>query len=95
MTVDGVFIMCPQLVYLTSTWAVLLIFIGYIAFRKPRGPLPATYGHLQTLTNLVDEWHKVMFWGHKSEAENGICHAGTSDKPLPEVRMDAFYKGAA
>lgn len=95
MTEDGVFMMCPQLVYFTSTWAVLLIFLGYITFRKPRGPLPATYGHLQTLTNLVDEWHEAMFWGHKSEAENGVCHAGTSDKPLPEVRMDAFYKGAA
>ncbi|KAG2092634.1 uncharacterized protein F5147DRAFT_585768 [Suillus discolor] len=47
----------------------------FIALRRPHGPQPAAYGHLQTLANLVDEWSPVMWWGHK---EDGIpyCHAG-------------------
>jgi hypothetical protein len=47
----------------------------FVALRRPRGPQPAAYGHLQTLANLVDEWSPVMWWGHK---EDGIpyCHAG-------------------
>jgi len=29
----------------------------------PRGPQPATYGDLQTLANLVDEWSSTMLVG--------------------------------
>ncbi|KAG2148052.1 hypothetical protein DEU56DRAFT_107625 [Suillus clintonianus] len=66
-----------------------------VALRRPRGPQPAAYGHLQTLANLVDEWSLVMWWGHK---EDGIpfCHAGTSDDSLPavkHVKMDCVYAG--
>ncbi|KAG1908842.1 uncharacterized protein F5891DRAFT_974143 [Suillus fuscotomentosus] len=68
-------------------------FFTFIALRRPHGPQPAAYGHLQTLANLVDEWSPVMWWGHK---ENGIpyCHAGTSDHPLPDVKMDCVYAGS-
>ncbi|KAG1719669.1 hypothetical protein EDB19DRAFT_1918659 [Suillus lakei] len=68
-------------------------FFTLIALRRPCGPQPATYGHVQTLTNLVDEWSPVMWWGHK---EDGIpyCHAGTSDHPLPDVKMDCVYAGS-
>jgi hypothetical protein len=64
-----------------------------VALRRPRGPQPAAYGHLQTLANLVDEWSPVMWWGHK---EDGIpyCHAGTSDHPLLNVKMDCVYAGS-
>ncbi|KAG1858959.1 hypothetical protein DFJ58DRAFT_290984 [Suillus subalutaceus] len=66
----------------------------FVALRRPRGPQPAAYGHLQTLANLVDEWSPVMWWGHKKD---GIpyCHAGTSDEgPLPDVKMDCVYAGS-
>ncbi|KAG1845656.1 hypothetical protein F4604DRAFT_1960149 [Suillus subluteus] len=65
----------------------------FVALCRPRGPQPAAYGHLQTLANLVDEWYPVMWWGHK---EDGIsyCHAGTSDHPLPDVKMDCIYAGS-
>ncbi|KAG2755814.1 hypothetical protein P692DRAFT_20826810, partial [Suillus brevipes Sb2] len=68
-------------------------FITFVALRRPRGPQPAAYGHVQTLANLVDEWSPVMWWGHK---EDGIpyCHAGTSDHPLPDVKMDCVYAGS-
>jgi hypothetical protein len=75
---------------------VLFIFaclFTFVALRRPRGPQPAAYGHVQTLANLVDEWSPVMWWGHK---EDGIpyCHAGTSDHPLPDVKMDCVYAGS-
>ncbi|KAG1739821.1 uncharacterized protein EDB91DRAFT_1248578 [Suillus paluster] len=63
-----------------------------VARHRPRGPQPATYGHLQTLANLVDEWSSVMWWGHKADG-NPYCHAGTSDQPLPKVKMDCVYAG--
>ncbi|KAG1872329.1 hypothetical protein DFJ58DRAFT_722265 [Suillus subalutaceus] len=75
---------------------VLLIFAcccTLVSLRRPHGPQPAAYGHLQTLANLVDEWSPVMWWGHK---EDGIpyCHAGTSDHSLPAVKMDCIYAGS-
>ncbi|KAG2053452.1 hypothetical protein BDR06DRAFT_457836 [Suillus hirtellus] len=72
---------------------ILACFFTVIALRRPHGPQPAAYGHLQMLTNLVDEWLPVMWWGHK---EDGIlyCHAGTSDHPLPDVKMDCVYAGS-
>ncbi|KAG2742608.1 hypothetical protein P692DRAFT_201795539 [Suillus brevipes Sb2] len=65
-------------------------FFTFVALRRLRGPQPAAYGHVQTLANLVDEWSPVMWWGHK---EDGIpyCHAGTSDHPLPDVKMDCLW----
>ncbi|KAG1902928.1 uncharacterized protein F5891DRAFT_1214242 [Suillus fuscotomentosus] len=68
-------------------------FFTFVALRRPSGPQPAAYGHLQTLADLVDEWSPVMWWGHK---EDGIpyCHAGTSDHPLPDVKMHCVYAGS-
>ncbi|KAG0696728.1 hypothetical protein DFH29DRAFT_186074 [Suillus ampliporus] len=71
---------------------VLASFFTFVALRRPRGPQPAAYGHLQTLANLVDEWSPVMWWGHK-EDRIPYCHAGTSDHSLPDVKMDCVYAG--
>ncbi|KAG2359413.1 hypothetical protein BDR07DRAFT_1488276 [Suillus spraguei] len=72
---------------------IFACFFTFVALRRPRGPQPAAYGHVQTLANLVDEWSPVMWWGHK---EDGLpyCHAGTSDHPLPDVKMDCIYAGS-
>jgi len=68
-------------------------FFTLVALYRPRGPQPATYGHLQTLANLVDEWSPVMWRGHKGD-RIPYCHAGTSDHPLPLVKMDCVYAGS-
>ncbi|KAG1861675.1 hypothetical protein F4604DRAFT_1097738 [Suillus subluteus] len=83
----------PQIWNLCIVLFIFACFFTFIALRRPRGPQPAAYGHLQTLANLVDEWYPVMWWGHK---EDGIsyCHAGTSDHPLPDVKMDCIYAGS-
>ncbi|KAG1780430.1 hypothetical protein EV702DRAFT_1276803 [Suillus placidus] len=72
---------------------IFACFFTFVALRRPRGPQPAAYGHVQTLANLVDEWSPVMWWGHK---DDGIpyCHAGTSDHLLPDVKMDCVYAGS-
>ncbi|KAJ8596016.1 hypothetical protein M405DRAFT_257269 [Rhizopogon salebrosus TDB-379] len=72
---------------------IFACFFTIVALFRPRGPQPVAYGHLQTLANLVDEWSPVMWWGHK-EDEIPYCHAGTSDHPLPPVKMDCVYAGS-
>lgn len=71
---------------------VFACFFTLFALYRPRGPQPAAYGHIQTLANLVDEWSPVMWWGHKQN-QVPYCHAGTSDHPLPDVKMDCVYAG--
>ncbi|KAG1753155.1 hypothetical protein EDB19DRAFT_812927 [Suillus lakei] len=73
---------------------IFACFFTLVALSRPHGPQPATYGHLQTLANLVDEWSPVMWWGHK-EDRIPYCHAGTSDHPLPDVKMDCVYAGSS
>lgn len=59
----------PQIIYLTVGAALLAFFVSACAFWQPKGPQPATFGHLQTLVDLIDEWPEVgetMFWGRKA-----------------------------
>lgn len=81
-----------QLMYMTLAFLALAGFGTYIAKTRPKGPQPVSYGQVQTIINLVDEWHSDLHWGHKSEdAVTGICHAGTSDKALPAIKLDREY----
>ncbi|KAG2070258.1 hypothetical protein BDR04DRAFT_1100490 [Suillus decipiens] len=96
---DGELVQPVVLMFTAQIWNLCIMlfifacFFTFIALCRLRGPQPATYGHVQTLANLVDEWSPVMWWGHK---EDGIpyCHAGTSDHPLPDVKMDCTYAGS-
>ncbi|KZP24931.1 hypothetical protein FIBSPDRAFT_950643 [Athelia psychrophila] len=46
-----------QLWYLSAALVVFATITSSIAIYKPRGPLPAAYGHFQTLADLIiDEW---------------------------------------
>ncbi|KAG1879114.1 hypothetical protein F4604DRAFT_1923267 [Suillus subluteus] len=89
----SVIMLTAQIWNLCIALFIFACFFTFVALRRPRGPQPAAYGHVQTLANLVDEWSPVMWWGHK---EDGIpyCHAGTSDHPLPDVKMDCVYAGS-
>lgn len=46
-----------------------------LANRRPHGPQPVAYGHIQTLADLIDVWTPKMWWGHKDSLKP-ICHAG-------------------
>ncbi|KZP24909.1 hypothetical protein FIBSPDRAFT_398916 [Athelia psychrophila] len=84
---------CAQVWYLSAVLVCFATITTLIAIYKPPGPQPAAYGHFQTLADLVDEWHPVLYWGHKGDKDD-VCHAGTSDKPLLQpVQMDREYAG--
>jgi hypothetical protein len=50
-------------------WFVFLLFVASISFYQPRGYLPVTYGHLQTMADIADEVGDVLFFGDKDEAK--------------------------
>lgn len=95
----GIFLRTPQLLYLAIGSVLLATLVVFIALQRPKGNQPATYGHLQTLVDLVDEWHLMMFWGDKGlsgmpETEE-VRHAGTSAMPLGNIVAGAHYLGVA
>jgi hypothetical protein len=65
---------------------------------KPKGPQPATYGHIQTLADVVDDWtlneNGRFWWGDKGCIE-GVRHAGMSSRrnDLGAIQMSALYAG--
>ncbi|THU98977.1 hypothetical protein K435DRAFT_513924 [Dendrothele bispora CBS 962.96] len=62
------------------------IYVTYVLKVKIKTSLPATFGHLQTMVDLIDEWHEKMYWGDKSIGyQQG--HAGTSSSPYRVVRI--------
>jgi hypothetical protein len=77
----------------------LAIFATYLVVKRPRGPQPASWGHFQTLADLIDDWSLdpsgKLWWGDKGAAGDGIRHAGTSmrKEELGDIMMDAVYAG--
>ncbi|KAF7936940.1 hypothetical protein EAE99_002289 [Botrytis elliptica] len=83
-----------QIFYCTICVLLLALFATYISLRRPCGPLPATYGHLQTIADLVDEWQgdSPMFWGHKVDGSNGEPNfAGMGSDPMRKIKMNELY----
>jgi hypothetical protein len=71
----------------------LALFAEYLARVKPKGPQPATYGNLQAIEDLVDSWgHGTIWWGDKGN-HGYVRRAGTADYPLPEMQVNALYRG--
>ncbi|QKX63931.1 uncharacterized protein TRUGW13939_11103 [Talaromyces rugulosus] len=80
---------------------LLAVFATYLALQKTRGCQPATFGHLQTLADLVDDWETDhngrLWWGDKTlcgeaDSDGQTRHAGTScDRAL----LSPIYAGAA
>lgn len=91
----GLFIRPVQIVYLGLLVGCLATFITYLAFKKPKGPQPPTYGHIQTLLDLIDEIPTVegsVFWGHKSiDKDTEMAHAGVSESSLEPIMFDRLY----
>jgi hypothetical protein len=93
---SGIFMRVPHIPYLTILWAFLIGFAVLVGLHRPKGALPASYGHLRTVMDIVDEWSPKMYWGDKggSGGEDGVRHSGTRDNPLLDVDMSAFYSGS-
>ncbi len=90
----GVSMYPPQIFYLTGCLLLFACFATYVSLARPRGPLPATFGHLQTIADLLDEWDERMYWGHKETGVDGHPSlAGTSHRRLPLPFFDQLYGG--
>ena len=91
----GIFLRPPQLLYLSIGATILAAFATFLSFQQPNGEQPATFGHVQTLVDLVDEWHLLLFWGDKGVREEGdeVRHAGTASHPLITIMKDGLYAG--
>lgn len=86
---------------LAAVCLFLALFATLLATRRPRGCQPAAWGHLQTLADLIDDWgvpgreeSTILWWGGKGDAdENGIRHAGTSERKdhVREVQLSSLY----
>lgn len=80
------------------TLAVLFLLLGllteFLVRYKPKGPQPATYGNIEALTALIDEWQDgKIFWGDKGPVTETIRRAGTSGQRLADLRMSFLYQG--
>ena len=100
---SGFFIYTPQVVYLTIVILALATFSSTLVFWRYKGPQPATFGHLQTLVDLIDKWpakYDSLFWGDKGPVNEAtfesnmedIRHAGTHWQPLGPIRMNKLYE---
>ena len=58
----GIFLRPPQLLYLAVGMTLMAGFAALLCFKGPSGRQPATFGHVQTLVDLVDEWSLLVFW---------------------------------
>ena len=91
----GVLMRVPHLTYLASLWLLLVSYTIFITSRLPKGALPASYGHVQVIVDVVDQWVPKMYWGDKGirnfEGGSDVRHAGTDELHLDDVRLDALY----
>ena len=87
----GVNMYPPQILYFTIALSLVVGLATYISLIRPWGSTPATYGHLQTIMDFIDDPHPRMFWGHKEDGE--YCYAGTSSKRLPQPIRGMLYGG--
>ncbi len=53
---EGIEIRIPQVCYTAVTLFLLSLLATYLALWRPKGPQPATFGHLPTLVDLIDVW---------------------------------------
>jgi len=61
----GVNMYPPQIFYFSGFSLAAAIFGLLLSVWRPRGYLPASYGHIQTIADVVDQWADsgCMFWG--------------------------------
>jgi hypothetical protein len=88
-----------RLIIYTVVATIFCLFATAVALWRPTGPQPVTWGHLQTLADLIDDWtvnrDGRLWWGDKGFNFEGIRHAGTSSEKinLGEIVISRLYKG--
>lgn len=95
---SGQILFNPIPLFVLAGVAILLaVFATCLVFRKQSGPQPATYGHLQTIIDAVDDWGKGdsghLWWGYKGLGGDGVGIVGTSgiQEAVWPVNFQAVY----
>jgi hypothetical protein len=89
------------ILFLSLAVFLLALFTTHYSLIRPKGIQPSTYGNLQVLADLIDDWGTegdTLWWGDKgiSEQSTGtarVRHAGTSTHRLPSPEFGALYQG--
>lgn len=87
----------PLITYSVSA-TLLAVLVTYLAWKKPKGPQRAAWGHIQTLADLIDSWdvdaNGRFWWGDKGVNADGSRRAGTSKAPggMKQIMMGAPYR---
>lgn len=86
----------PQIFYFAGFCLVAALFGLFLSITQPKGYLPASFGHIRTIADIVDEWADsgCMFWGVK-DSPNGtnLGFTGTSTRRLDQPDERKFYGG--
>lgn len=91
-----VFLNFYPLLTIALLFFALALFAEYLIRVQPRGPQPATYGDVQALVALVDDWdYKTLFWGDKGVSKNdsGVRVAGIAGRRLADLQPGVMYQG--
>lgn len=89
----GVLMRVPQIYYLSIGACALASFVSLCVFWRPSGPQPATFGHIQTLVNLIDEWprnEQKMYWGRKTFDVDDGDQGSLRPSPLIQPQSEAL-----
>lgn len=86
----GVLMRVPHITYLMILWLFFLGFVAFISFTRPKGTLPATYGHLQTMADVADEVGGIMFFGDKGSADATDLSTESEVNHLNAARSDGY-----
>ncbi|KAH8896347.1 hypothetical protein GQ53DRAFT_852497 [Thozetella sp. PMI_491] len=101
----GVTMIGSRLVIYAVCAAFMALFTTFLALRKPKGPQPVAWDHLQTIADLIDDWDASkdgkMWWGDKTNRPDPraeiepIRHAGTSSERerVGQICMTSKYAG--
>lgn len=90
----GILMRPVQIFYMLVAMILVAVFTTFLCFKKPKGPQPATFGHIQTLIDLIDIWSEPLHWGGKDFGAFGTREAGTVVSKQPgKIIMDQVYGG--
>ncbi|KIW12965.1 hypothetical protein PV08_08152 [Exophiala spinifera] len=73
---EGIEMRIPQICYTAISLFWLSLLATYLALWKPKGPQPATFGHLPTLVDLIDVWPGR---GSNERSENAVDGGAKAD----------------
>ncbi|KAL2265263.1 hypothetical protein VTJ83DRAFT_6363 [Remersonia thermophila] len=86
----------PQIFYFAVFSLVAAILGLALSMWRPSGKLPPSYGHLQTIVDIIDDWGDsgCMFWGVKDQGDTeNPGYTGTNPRALLQPDVRQLYGG--